>query len=63
MLTPADIEAIAAAVVRKLKEAEKPTEIDHAYEARLPVEEQKRLQKARMREWDREQKESGRKAA
>ena len=54
-LTETDIEAIASAVVRKLRE-EDGLRLDAEYEASLPVEEQKRRGRERMRQQDRERK-------
>lgn len=54
-LTPSDIEAIASAVVRKMREVEE-SRLDHEFEASLPIEEQKRRARARMREQDRQRK-------
>lgn len=55
MLTEADINRIAEAVVRKLREVE-GVQLDAAFEASLPVAEQKRRAREEMKRQDRERK-------
>lgn len=55
MLTTAEIEMIAEAVVRKLRDLE-GQQMDAAFEASLPVEEQKRRAREEMKRQDRERR-------
>jgi len=62
ILTPEDIEAIAAAVVRQMR-VEQELRLDAQYEASLPVEEQKKRARAKMREQDRQKRAAKKKEA
>lgn len=55
MLTEADINRIAEAVVRKLRDLE-GQQMDAAFEASLPVKEQKRRAREEMKRQDRERR-------